>query len=343
MSNSNQICFLPEPGDTKSFASSVAINDQYLVVGDPGANRIVVYQKDSQDRWYREREIYPPENSVPYQAGNGFGRNLRLDKNTLLADASSIEPIQKNRPITAVAGSRGQYFVRLDRREEPIPIDTPNNEEGFFQFYILSDDEPELIVLPNKNEEKFNTYDKRLKSFSLYNNLLLIGLPSQYTNGRGLLFDLKLLDTKPIELTSKNGYMGDTVAVSNEFAVVGNSGTMRLNHNYLYHPETLIRSLKNDSNIITDIQGKLSLDRNLLTVMLPSSRSYFRSVALLQVFRLNEDATPHLIIERKYSRGREKYLTRALVQNGWLISVYRINRSNSIELCLESVEQITDR
>ena len=101
------------------------------------------------------------------------------------------------------------------------------------------------------------------------------------------LFYLKSLDARPIELTTKDGYLGDTVAISNEFAVVGNSGTMRLNHDYLYHSKTLIKSLKNDSNIITDIQGKLSLDENLLAVMLSSSRSYFRSVASLKLFRFS--------------------------------------------------------
>ena len=76
MSNPDRVCFLPEAGDTNSFASSVAVNDKYLVVGDPGANRVVVYQKDTEGQWHREREIYPPENSIPYEAGNGFGRNL---------------------------------------------------------------------------------------------------------------------------------------------------------------------------------------------------------------------------------------------------------------------------
>ena len=339
MSNSNQICFLPKPGDSHSFASSVAINDKYLVVGDPGANRIVVYQKNAQDRWYREREIYPPENSVPYQAGNGFGRNLRLDKNTLLADTSSIEPIQKNLPITAVPGSRGQYFVRLDREDEPLPLEFPNNEKerGFIQFYILSEDRLKTVTLADNNEELFSTSLTKDRNFAVHENLLLVGSPSNYTfkqDGKGWLYNLQALDSGGIELACSNAFIGDTVALSEQFAVVGNKKTRRFLRDRVSSPKTLIKSLKNDSIVVIDNWGSLALDKNILTVMLPSSRSHFRSVALLQVFRLNEDATPHLIQERKYSRGREKYLTRALVQNGWLISVYRINRTNSIELCL---------
>ena len=87
MSNPNQICFYTEPGDTNSFGSSVAINDKYLAVGDPNANRVVVYENDLSDQWQRHREIYPPEDSIPYKVGNGFGRNLSLDKNGLIVNA----------------------------------------------------------------------------------------------------------------------------------------------------------------------------------------------------------------------------------------------------------------
>ena len=351
MSNPNQICFLPETGDTRAFASSVAVNDKYLVVGDPGANRIVVYQKNVRDKWYRERKIYPPENSILYQADNGFGRNIRLDKNALLVDALSIEPIKKSAPTTVVPGSHGQYFVRLDRIEEPIPLDFPNNgkEGGAVQFCILLEDRPQLVTLADNNEELFSTSLTKYRNFAVHKNLLLVGSPSRHVaspnskSGKGWLFNLQALNTEAIELSSTSAFIGDTVAISEQFAVVGNKKSSLFLRRSIWLPKTLIRSLKNGSTVVIDDWGRLALDKNILTVMLPSSRSYFRSVALLQMFRLNEDATPHLILERKYSRGRKKYLTRALVQNGWLISVYRINQTNSIELCLESLKQITDK
>ena len=216
-------------------------------------------------------------------------------------------------------------------------------KENFIQFYILSEGKPKLVTLPNHNRELSISSIELFNSFIVHNNLLLICSPSPYTKGKGWLFDLKSSKERPIELTTKNGYLGDTVALSDQFAIVGNSGTKRYNHDYFYHPETLIKSLQNDSTMVTDIQGRLSLEGNILTVMLPSSRSYFRAVALLQLFRIDEDATPNLILERQYSRRGEKYLVRAWIQNGWLITVYRINRTKSIELCLEPVEQITGK
>ena len=87
MSNSNQICFYTESGDTNSFGSSVAINDKYMTVGDPNANRVVIYQRDGRDQWYRSRVIYPPENSPAFKTGRGFGLISGLNGNILIIDS----------------------------------------------------------------------------------------------------------------------------------------------------------------------------------------------------------------------------------------------------------------
>ena len=142
MSNCNQICFLPEPGDTNSFASSVAINDKYLVVGDPGANRIVVYQKNAQSQWYREREIYPPENSISYERRNGFGTNLILGENALIVNNWSTTLVT-HKTNNSRPGSifKRQYLIRLDREKDLIPVELSMDEkENFISFYILSED-----------------------------------------------------------------------------------------------------------------------------------------------------------------------------------------------------------
>lgn len=346
LSNSNRICLLSEPDDTNSFGSSVAINDKYLAVSDPGANRIVIYQKDSRNQWCRNREIYPPE--IHDGVSNSFGTSIvTLDNNALMIDSVTGPParyfnnpdnfsIRKN--TIQESSSQiffGKYFIDLNKEQEATPIYLPaQRNEGFVQFHILSEGKLKLVTIPDNNEELFGV------STVLYNNLLLLGSPSHSKNGKGWLFDLKALDNQPTELTTKNGYLGDTVAVSEQFAAVGNSGTKKYSPDYILEPKTLIRSLKNHSNVITDYQGKLSLDKNILVVMLPIVRRFLRSTSLLKVFRLDEDATPNLILERKYSSLDERYLARAWIQNGWLITVYRIGRKGNIQLCLESIEQI---
>ena len=84
MSNSNRICLPSEPGDSAYFGFSVAINERYLAVGDPNANRVSIYTRDNSDRWTRTKYILPPKNSVPYKLGRGFGRILELDDDALL-------------------------------------------------------------------------------------------------------------------------------------------------------------------------------------------------------------------------------------------------------------------
>ena len=315
-----------------------------MVVGDPGANRIVVYQRNVQGSWYREREIYPPENSIPYQAANGFGRNLRLDKNTLLADALSITRIKKKAITNVVPGSRGQYFVRLDREDEPLLIDIPSNrKDGYVQFYILSEDRPKLIALADNNEELFNASLLRYRNFAVFENLLLVGSPSRHidssNSGKGWLFNLQALNTKTVELSSNKAFIGDTVAVSEQFAVVGNKTSQRFIGENISYPKTLIRSLENSSTIVIDDWGRFSLDKNILAIMLPSSRRRMRARSTLKIFHLDGDASPHLIQERKYNRRAEQYLTGALIQNGWLVTIFRFGRMGHTKFCLESVKQ----
>ena len=105
--------------------------------------------------------------------------------------------------------------------------------------------------------------------------------------------------------------------------------------------------MKNGSTVVIDSKGELSLDGNILAIMLPPLHTSVES-PLLKVFRLDEDATPHLLLERTSSRedwmfGEGDLLDRAWVKSGWLVTVERINDSPSIKLCLESIEQIISK
>ena len=177
MSNPDQVCFLPEPGDTNSFASSVAVNDKYLVVGDSGANRVVVFQKNTQGQWYRDREIYPPENSIPYERSNGFGINLMLGENALIVNNWSTMGVTNNTNHSIPCSIfRGQYLIQLDREQSVIPIELSISEkEGFIEFYVLLEDQLWLITLPNNNKDLFSYHIKHFSNFAVSNNLLLVG------------------------------------------------------------------------------------------------------------------------------------------------------------------------
>jgi len=359
MSNPDRVCFLPEPGDTKSFAFSVAVNDKYLVVGDPGANRVVVYRKDALDKWYREREIYPPENSSTFKAGKGFGQKLSLDRNILLVKSvikakydSTYSVNQNSFKYLSKKGSairnfllRKYYVFDLDLESKPIQIDgVRSNQKESTNFHILHNRELKRITLPNNNEQMFGV------SIAVHNDLMLVGSPqshqvnSEPKQGKAWLFNLNNLNSKPRVLTVEKAYLGKSVALSEEFAVVGNNGTDKLIGNPNLSQKTLITSLNNDSFFLIDNQGYLSIDKNILAIMRPRAGM---QLPLLQLFMINKYSEAFLIMERKISDSYQiikgKYIRDALVQNGWLLTIERLGKRGSLKICLESLEQIINQ
>lgn len=355
MSNPNQICFYTESGDTNSFGSSVAINDKYMAVGDPNANRTVIYQRDSRNQWYRSRVIYPPENSLVFEAGRGFGRILGLSGNILMVDSViRIKPTSPylvnpnnfrdflKKDIAYRKNTFQKYIFNLDLKTKITQIDCiRNNQKELTNFYILHDGELKLITLPNKNEEMFGV------SVAVHNNLMLVGSPpSRQRNlepkrGKGWLFNLNKLDSDPKVLTAEKAYFGKSVALSEQFAVVGNSGTEQLIGNYGLYPKTLIMSLDNDSSSLIDNQGYLSIYKNILAVMRP--RAAMQS-PLLQLFMIDKYSAVSLIMERKildsYQMIKGRYLRNALVQNGFLLTIERLENKDSLKICIESIKQM---
>ena len=71
-------CVNSYPSDTDNFGSALAVNDKYLVVGDPYSNQLVVYTRDRDGKWLRTREVLPPEDSTAYKVGSGFGQGIHV-------------------------------------------------------------------------------------------------------------------------------------------------------------------------------------------------------------------------------------------------------------------------
>lgn len=83
-------CLESKPEDTYNFGKALAINDSYIAVGDPEANRVAIYSYDeAENKWLRTREIYPPKNSIIERVGSGFGSSLVFHQNQLIIGAYS--------------------------------------------------------------------------------------------------------------------------------------------------------------------------------------------------------------------------------------------------------------
>jgi hypothetical protein len=340
MTNSNQICFESEAGDTGSFGSYIAINDKYLAVGDPFANRVCIYTRNNSDQWTRTKYILPPINSVPYRVGQGFGNNLRIDNDALLISDEVILIVPETEQYTkgivdseefqfveSVPVYASIYLAKLSSEAEPerlklFPNTTP---PGFSKFTMLSEGKVKQIAVPKSGEEQFGY------SAALHKNLFLVGSPCFETGGGAWLFELDKPEKKPLKLALPKTYLGTTVAISEQFAAVGNQGRFAgLTEDSDLPRKILIRAIDSGATSVLDEVGIISLSENILAVMRPELPDE-EPPALLKVFYLDKNATPNLIFRR------EK-LKNALVQNGFLVTVEG-TYSSGIRLCIESMHQ----
>jgi hypothetical protein len=323
--------------DSCLFGASVVINDKYLAVGDPGANRVIIYQRNNRGKWRRTREILPPQDSTPFKIGNGFGCDLELDKNVLVISAATYQdtedvtnPEYFQHRTNLISTFFGRYLTRIDREAEVRPIGLKiERSSGFVQFNLLSEGEIKSITLSDRGEKEFGF------SVAIHKNLLLVGSPSERTGGGAWLFDLNTLENEPLKIVNSNFYTGLTVAVFERFAAVGDPGYWEnwISVDYSkfsqWPPKTLIRSLENGLTSVIKSLGELSIDENILTIMF-SPGDDREQPALLEIFSLDDNATPHLIL-------KSEHFDNAWVQNGFLITV--TNKENFIvpDVCIEPI------
>lgn len=366
MSNPNKFCIAPEAGDN-GIPGSKVINDKYLVIGDSRKNRVTVYSRNNSGEWVKTREILPPKNSIPYKYGEGFGSSVKLDGDTVLIyasisrettelenpedfqyifDAYSREGAKKiedfepsDRPRLFISVFAELYLAKLNLDEEIQTFDF-NREEtsGFKKFPYLSEGRLKQIILPDHGEQFFGM------DWAYHNNLFLVGSPSYYRGGGGWLYDLNRPEIEPTRLAISNTFMGETVAVSDKFAVVGASVVDPEIRDFEAEgaPELprkiLIRAIETGATTVIEDLGRLSISGNILAIM--HYGSDFTPYHLLKVFRLDKDATPHLIIERED-------INHAWVQNGFLVTSERkyvgagsndFNFDYVYQLCIEPID-----
>lgn len=340
MSNSNRVCFTSEPSDTGSFGSSVAINNKYLAVGDPYANRVSIYTRDNSQQWTRTNYILPPINSVPYKLGRGFGNNLRLDNDALLISdeiilitpeteqyTKGVVDSEEFQFVESVPVYVSTYLAKLSSEAEPqrLKLSPNTTPPGFSKFTMLSEGKVKQILLSKNGEENFGY------SAALHNNLFIVGSPCFNTGGGAWLFELDQPEKQPLKLKLSNTYLGTTVAISEQFAAVGDRGRFAgFCEDSDLPRKTLIRAIDSGATSVIDEVGIISLSENILAVMRPKVPDE-ESPALLKVFHLDKNATPNLIFRREKPKN-------ALVQNGFLVTVEG-TYSSGIRICIEPIHQ----
>ena len=319
-------------GDIDSFYDPVVINSKYLAIGDPTINKVTIYTRNNFGKWRKMREILPPENFTPPECGKGFSTQLQLDGDVLAISAITQQPTEEVADLedfvyrdNRISLFQKMYLTRLDLEAKLESINLSGEKTAdSAKFDLLIKKKVRRIILPKNGEERFGL------ATAIHENLFLVGSPSVYTGGRAWLFHLDTPHKTCLKIDIPDAYLGTTVAVSKHFAAVGDSliGLRPVPKNAPILPSrTLIKSIENGSTNIINSCGKLSLSGNILAVMLLPNHGY--RTPCLRVFRLNDDATTHLIFERKKSN-----LKYAFVQNGFLVMV---EKKRKLVMCIQPI------
>ncbi len=258
-SASSVTCLESKPEDTYNFGKALAINDNYIAVGDPEANRVAIYSYDnSKTNWSRTREIYPPKNSIISKVGSGFGSSLVFSKDQLIVGAYS-EPKTTffGKDVEGEQNEFGNdyhgavYSLQLDKdnqsylKEIVLPesikltgysITTFNNKialgattgkepgEKNGKVLIINPTtlQVEKTIEPPSLEQKFLDFGFVLDG---NDNFLLVGSQGLTKQGGALLIDQagKIEEISSVkDPTSPIFRSGSSIALSNHFVVVGN-------------------------------------------------------------------------------------------------------------------------
>ncbi len=339
MSNPKQFCIEPGADATRTFGQNIAINDKYLVISDSLRNKVIVYTPDNSGGWEKAKEILPPADldlSQEIASGSAFGSGLELDGDVLTISARTENPEWLKRDFSQSLRDGipkhlyWRYLTNLETDTPLKPIDLllePEPESDRVRFNLLRQGKIEQFVLPNMGEKDFGDNGHGLgRRVAIDGNLLLVGYASEDRTGGAYLFDLTRPEAEPHKFAVEDTALGDTIAVSQQFAVVGfdphpynfRGGSQGSSYSY----KTLIRNLTNGAVSIVNSYGKVSLSRNILAVMHPYH--YEAAKVFLELYRLDENAQAHLIKKQTVYRGK--------VQNGFLLTQKDIN---SKKVCIK--------
>ena len=356
ISSTPQSCLVSEAGDSESFANASAINDKYLAVGDPEANRVVIYTRDAKGKWLRSREILPPKGSEAEAIGFGFGYDVALDGSTLVIGVYGSKYKPNNPEDITYKDSDGVwlnafevYKTTLDNVAEIKRIDIDSEEEIPSGLVLADNGKIVYSTLSLQKDVKSKVYlyeDGNIKntfvsptdtkhlvgrtasasSIALKNDFLIVDSPGEEPRGAAWLFSLKAPSAKPRKLTIPNQGSREAVAISEHFAAVGVRNPFFFSSN-----ETLVVSMEDGSTNLVEGVGKLSSDGNILAMMLPYvSRGGYTQESLLRVYDLTNINAPRLI-------AKQGGINNAYVQNNFLTTIKKNYSEAKTKICIEQI------
>ena len=311
--SASQECLKSLPGDSRSFGHALAVSEDYLAVGDPKANRVALYSRETNGKWLRIQDILPPEGSAADKVGFGFGYSLALDKNALIIGAyNERRRISDNR----LQYSGAVYATSIDEksvgmlRQIQVPKKNlvvgyalsvfgdqvaisgktevmPGKWSGSIFLVDLANNEIKTVIeapIP-ETEELFGI------SVGLSQDSLIVGSPLDPPEGSAWLFNLTRANNPPRRIEGRagaNAFAGGAVGQGEGFvavSTVGGWGTLR----------TLIMTEK-AVPIVLETGGTMSTSGRLLSLAEPPTPDHERT-AKVSVFDIERLGEARLILE----------------------------------------------
>jgi hypothetical protein len=275
----------PEDGDTSSFGLSLAANEKYLVVGDTGANRVIIYCRSPQKEWVRLRAISVPIDPLTVNITKSLTiYKLALTEDTLFIGTTTSGVVQEQKqqfyrdPSTAwpIYWIGAVYQISLTSESLLERIDQFKNGElaGFYiaahsnniAFGVATHDDSGgssgyITVVSNGHRYDF-TYSGNFSwynPFALYNNSLVVDSTIYHRQGRISIFDLAAPNSPPqiVEVPT----LISKIALTEKFIIIAEQLSARWPNK---NSKTTVLSTTDFSITVLDCIGDISACGNRL-------------------------------------------------------------------------------
>ena len=260
-------CLESKPEDTFDFGQALAINDSYIAVGDPKANRVAIYSYDElNNKWSRTREIYPPKNSIIERVGSGFGNSLVFHQNQLIIGAYS-------QPKTTTFDDdieSDEYKLTQQYHGAVYSLVLDKKGQSFLQE----------IALPDRF--KLTGY-----SLTIFDNKIALGAttetqpytsPSTKTGKKVLIVNPTTLEVEetiePPSPERKFADFGFVIDGNDDFLLVGSRGLTKKGGALLIDKAGKIEKISSDENLATPLSkagSSVALTDNFMAIGISSS------------------------------------------------------------------------
>ncbi|MEM8723599.1 MAG: hypothetical protein AAGE84_30690 [Cyanobacteria bacterium P01_G01_bin.39] len=287
------------------FGHTIALDGDTLIIGT-----LTVIQPEHNE------EV----NSTDFQEDNGFFSTSTVLYQTRLDQETKVKRIDL--PDIPTKGAISNNMVVAEQGKIGFIFSQKQPGKRINQVYLLSDGKvhelpsSELTYRYPSDSSGFGVYGTNI---ALKNDLLVVSIDRDQDSGGVWLFDLNSQQNKPQKIALPLVAPAQvSVAISERFIAISNSSLSSSRYVPNLFDTTLIRNIATGATKIISGAG-VSLDGNILARMrsIPDSRQEYKSVneipGILEVFKLEDDATPRLI-------QKQRDIKRGFVKNGLLIT-----------------------